>query len=115
MSCQKHRQVISRVGSALVKPLTIGLDYDNTFTADPKLWSTFVNLARSLGHRVIIVTARRETQENVDDINAMLDHWGCQMMVVFSSLGSKLHAVEKRGIKVDIWIDDDPEKLVRGH
>lgn len=98
-----------------MKQLTIGMDYDNTFTADPKLWSMFVQKARSLGHRVIIVTARQNTEENNDDINAMLDHWSCQMPIIFSSLGSKLHAVEKRGIDIDIWIDDDPVSLVRGH
>ena len=96
-------------------PLTIGMDYDGTFTADPKLWSTFVANAKGAGHRVVMITARRDTEENNDDINAMMDHWGCQMPIVFSSLGSKLYAVEKRGIKIDIWIDDDPEKLVRGH
>ncbi len=26
--------------------LTIGMDFDHTFTADPKLWSEFVRLAK---------------------------------------------------------------------
>lgn len=94
--------------------LTIGIDFDDTFTADPKLWSTFVESAKGAGHRCIMVTARRDTEENSDAINAVLDHWQCQMPIVFSSLGSKLFAVEKLGIKVDIWIDDDPVTLVRG-
>jgi hypothetical protein len=96
-------------------PLTIGIDYDGTFTADPTSWSAMIRLFRGNGHRFFLVTARRETEENVVEINDMLDHWGCQMPIVFSSLGSKLYAVEKRGIKIDIWIDDDPDKLVRGH
>lgn len=95
--------------------LIIAIDYDDTFTADPWLWSTFIKNAENRGHRILIVTARRDTEENHDELNAVLDHWGCQIPVIFASLGSKLREVEKRGIKVNIWIDDDPEKLVRGH
>lgn len=95
--------------------LTFGLDYDDTFTACPKLWSGFVSQARQHGHRFYLMTARRNTIENTEEINAQLSHWGCQMPIVFSSLGSKLFAAEQRGIKIDIWIDDDPKKLVEGH
>ena len=95
--------------------LTIAIDYDDTFTADPELWGQFIRLAKSRGHRCVMVTARRNTEENCEDLNAMLDEHDCQMVIIFSELGSKLRATESRGIKVDIWIDDDPEKLVRGH
>lgn len=40
--------------------LTIGLDYDGTFTADPDLWRQFVSDCQRRGHSVICVTARRE-------------------------------------------------------
>ena len=98
-----------------MKQLTIAIDFDDTLTAAPELFSGMVELGKSNGHRFIVVTARRQTEENTDEINAFLDHWGCQMPIVFSSLGSKLHAVEKWGIEVDIWIDDDPTRLVHGH
>jgi hypothetical protein len=62
-----------------------------------------------------MVTARRNTPENSEQQNADLDHWACQMPIVFSNLGSKLSAVERQGIKIDIWIDDDPASLVHGH
>ena len=96
-------------------PLTIAMDYDDTFTADMKFWSAFVQNANGAGHRVVCVTARRNTEENTDEINSKFNHWGCHMPIVFTELGSKLHAVEKRGLKIDIWIDDNPEALVRGH
>ena len=95
--------------------MNIAIDYDDTFTADPELWSAFVANATARGHQLYMITARRNTMANSDLINAMLDLWKCQMPIVFCSLGSKLHAVEQRGIKIGIWIDDDPEKLVRGH
>jgi hypothetical protein len=95
--------------------LLIALDYDNTFTADPDMWSHFVRMSKSFGHECIVVTARRSTEENSEDINAMLDFHNCQMLVIFTDLGSKLRAVENRGINVNIWIDDDPKTLVDGH
>jgi hypothetical protein len=98
-----------------LKPLTFALDFDDTFTADPLLWSRFATDARARGHRLCLVTARRDTEENRQDINATLDHWKCQMPIVFSSLGSKLAAVQRHGLEIDIWIDDDPTSLVHGH
>lgn len=98
-----------------MKSLTIALDYDMTFTADPVLWSEFARNARKAGHKVLIVTARLNTPENTDDINAQLDHYQCQMPIIMTSLASKINYCEAAGIHVDIWIDDDPVSLVRGH
>lgn len=97
-----------------MKRLTIAIDYDDTFTADPSLWSKFINLAKA-NHRVIMVTARRDTEENNDQINADLDHWGCQIQVFFTSLSSKIKYMKDSGVEVNIWVDDDPRTLVNGH
>ena len=94
--------------------LKIALDFDDTLTADLKLWSTFVENAKGAGHQVYLVTARRETEENCELINSILDHWGCQMPIIFTNLGSKILATQRRGIQIDIWIDDDPKSLVHG-
>lgn len=96
-------------------PLTFGIDYDDTFTAAPELISAFVLDAESRGHRVILVTARRETEDSLLDIRECLASFGCRLPIVFTHLGSKLEAVKKRNIKVDIWMDDNPEALVHGH
>lgn len=96
-------------------PQTFGLDYDDTFTADPELWGSFVRTAHERGHSVVLVTARRNTNENIEMIRAALRAQGCVLPIVCSSLGSKLDAVKKRGIRVTIWIDDEPQKLVHGH
>lgn len=39
--------------------ITFGLDYDDTFTADPDLWRQFVSDALRRGHAVVCVTGRR--------------------------------------------------------
>jgi hypothetical protein len=40
--------------------MLISLDYDNTYTLDPKFWDMFVKNAISSGHRVICCTMRYE-------------------------------------------------------
>ena len=98
-----------------MKQLTFALDFDDTLTADPRLWGVFVNAAHAQGHWVWLVTARRDTEENREDIGARLDHWGHNLPVLFANLGSKLEAVERQGLEINIWIDDDPASLVHGH
>jgi len=98
-----------------VKSLTFALDFDDTLTADPRLWAIFVTAARASGHRVWLVTARRDTEENHQIIDEWLEHWGHNLPVLFTNLGSKLAAVERQGIRIDIWIDDDHTSLVHGH
>ena len=95
--------------------LTFGLDFDDTFTACPTVWKRFIDHAEELGHRIILVTSRRDTEENNEEIRGILRQWEVVLPIVFASLGSKLHAVAKRDIKVDIWIDDNPVALVNGH
>lgn len=97
-----------------MRKLRIAVDYDDTFTADPNLISNFIKEAKSAGHTVYMVTARRETEENCDQINADLDHWCCQVPIIFTSLESKLIACQRRGVQIDIWMDDDPRSLVNG-
>lgn len=98
-----------------MKPLKIAIDFDDTFTAAPEFWSKVINLAKEFGHSVCVVTCRRRTIENTAMINAELDKHGCQMPIHLTTLNSKLEYMSKLGINIDIWIDDDPEKLVRGH
>lgn len=97
-----------------MKSLNIALDFDDTFTADPVLWGNFIKSAKLRGHQVFCVTARRESEENIDTINAQFDHWGCQIPIFFCNLASKLDQMEGRGIKIDIWIDDSPFAIVNG-
>jgi hypothetical protein len=96
------------------RPRTFALDFDDTFTADPELWAVFVTLGISRRHTFYCVTARRDTEENTDLINDLFEDHGIQMPIIFSNLGSKLEEVERRGIKIDIWIDDAPYAIVHG-
>jgi uncharacterized HAD superfamily protein len=94
----------------------IGIDFDNTLTADADLWRSFIDLAKSRGHKVVIVTARRGTFENVDFIDEWLKENSLpEMPIYFTGLRSKVKHMEELGIKVDIWIEDDPLTCALGH
>jgi len=93
---------------------TIAMDFDDTFTAIPDIWASTILDLEAAGHRVFIATGRRETEENLAEIRGCLREHGLVLPIVCSSMGSKLHAFEARGIKVDIWIEDNPHSLVKG-
>lgn len=98
------------------KMKTFALDFDDTLTACPDLWRIFLNTCEVQGHKVYLVTARRDTDENREIIREFFeDHDLPRLPLVFACLGSKIHACESRGIKIDIWIDDNPTVLVNGH
>ena len=98
-----------------VPPKTYGIDFDDTFTADPVLKSLFIQAGKLRGHRFYCVTARRATEENEDLLNEWFDKYNCQMPIIFSNLRSKVDEMVARGIKIDVWVDDSPYMLVHGH
>ena len=97
------------------KKLNIALDFDNTITADPAFWKQFTDLARSHGHKVFCVTLRGRDLESLNEVDGFLELHGFEQMIVWgTALKSKLKTMERLGVHVDIWIDDDPERLVQG-
>lgn len=88
------------------------LDYDKTYTLNPEYWKKVIALGEEHGIEHIIVTARRDTLDN----RAILDNMvpdGVQ--IVYCDLKSKVEVCTQRNIAIDVWIDDDPVTLVRGH
>lgn len=73
--------------------MLIALDYDNTYTVDPKLWNRFIHDAEANGHVVKIVTMRYPHEAI---INAPCD-------VIYTSRQAKA-----KTFKADVWIDDSP-------
>lgn len=63
--------------------MKIALDYDGTYTADPALWDGFIARAKARGHSVWIVTCRRDTEENREEVKVP----GC--FVIFTGLAPK--------------------------
>lgn len=82
--------------------MIIGLDYDGTYTRDPKTFDRIISQFRLSGHRVICITMRRP-DEPVDLK---------EIEVIYTSRRAKLLYAEENGIQIDIWIDDKPRWLL---
>lgn len=97
-------------------PLTIALDYDNTFTALPRVAKlNFIRALKSDGCRVLIVSSRQcecTPESKCENHCYMAGETGCS--VILTSGSAKKWFMEQRGIKVDIWIDDDPASITNG-
>lgn len=89
-----------------MKNLTIALDYDGTYTADPYLFGCIIRRFLSRNHSVSVVTARSGEDDKIPN-----DH-------EFTDIGVKIVYCDgkpKRDfIKADIWIDDDPAGIYLG-
>ena len=81
--------------------MKIAIDYDNTFSADPRLFMIFAQAASVLGHDVAIVTSRRPDCP-ISGISGI--------PVVYCSFTAKC-----KHFPADIWIDDDPKHIDQDH
>lgn len=81
--------------------MLIALDYDGTYTRDPKLWNGFVSSVKSAGHEVVCFTMRTP----FETINM-------PCLVIYTSRKAKAKYAVDAGFQVDIWIDNDPLFLI---
>jgi hypothetical protein len=95
--------------------MRIAIDFDDTLTMDAALWRQFVDSCKSLGHQVVCVTARRDTDDNNETLDSWMQSHGLDLRVYYTGLASKVDHMKKLGLQVDIWIDDDPRKCALGH
>lgn len=97
-------------------PLTIAIDYDNTFTALPRVAVlNFIRALKNDGCRVFIVSSRScecTEHEKCENHCYMAGETGCS--VILTNGSAKKWFMEQRGIKVDIWVDDCPESIGNG-
>ena len=78
--------------------MDIALDFDETFTVDPELWAGFIDLAKSRGHNVTIVTYR-DGRWDVDDIIQAATELD---VPVICTAGKQKSTV----FKADVWIEE---------
>ena len=84
--------------------MNIAIDYDGTYSADPFLFNAFIGLARHQGHQCFIVTGRKESEAPSAQAGEIIA--GIRVICCNGELKEK--ACMKRGIKIDVWIDDAP-------
>jgi 5'(3')-deoxyribonucleotidase len=94
--------------------MNIAIDFDDTLTADAKLWRLFCEYAEELGHKVFVVTCRRDTPDNRETVKEWLRMHLIDLHVVYTNLRSKQTVCEERGMRIDVWIDDHPLSILEG-
>jgi len=90
--------------------MKIAIDYDKTYTADKKLWDAFVKSAKKSRHAVRFVTSRSVTGDNRSLIN---DAKKLGIRVIYTAGTAKEKHCKEVGWKPDIWIDDQPESILK--
>lgn len=84
--------------------MKIALDYDGTYTEDPYLWDIFITKALLRNHEIFFVTFRPEDCP-IDYDKGLID-------VYYTSAVPKKFYMDHKGIKVDVWIDDNPDLII---
>jgi hydroxymethylpyrimidine pyrophosphatase-like HAD family hydrolase len=87
--------------------MLIALDYDDTYTVDPKCWNRVIAILLQAGHKVIVATSRFKLLESEREI---IEATGLQ--VIFCNHNAKSEVLKKLGVFPDVWIDDNPWSIV---
>lgn len=100
------------------RSLTISIDFDRTFAADPELMGDFATKAKADGNTVVMITRRADTPEDREFIEQTLGSYADSFdaVILAGPDTQKETAATQAGISVDIWIDDSPQtiKEIRG-
>ncbi len=84
--------------------MNLSLDYDNTYTRDPKTWNDVIDLFQAAGHNVYVVTMRTK-EEGKPVIEALANR---VEGIFFTARKAKQNFMFDRGISIDVWLDDTP-------
>ncbi|AHK11895.1 hypothetical protein CHOED_035 [Vibrio phage CHOED] len=88
--------------------MNIGLDFDNTITADPELFHMFIVNSRLRGHDIRIVTCRSE-EYGLDEVYEYASKFTPELPVIHTA-GYEKHdyCIKYHDFPVDVWVDDNP-------
>jgi hypothetical protein len=85
--------------------MNIALDYDQTYTRDPKTWNEVIDTFQAGGHNVYVVTMRNSEGESKPVKEALANR---VEGIFFTNRKAKQTFMFDRGISIDVWIDDTP-------
>ena len=86
------------------EPKVIGIDFDETISDKPSTWLNIMLLLERAGYHVVVVTWRAPN-EWPEDLQFLVDKG---FKVHYTSRQAKEVYMASKGIKVSIWIDDNP-------
>ena len=93
------------------RAMTISIDFDRTFAADPALWGEFARKSVADGNTVVMISRRPEADRAtvMETLGEYADAFSQVLLVGGDTL--KADAAEAAGIKVDVWVDDAPQTI----
>ena len=97
------------IDDVIVNPplVSVALDFDDTYTKDPKTWQKLVAVMKGAGWDVRIVTFRDDVGGyNNHDIKAAASIMN--LPIIFTAGKQKSVACHKVGFNPSFWIDDLP-------
>ena len=98
---------------AELRAMTVSIDFDRTFAADPPLWGEFARKAVSDGNTVVMISRRPDTPEDRQTVTDTLGDYADAFSQVLLIGGDTLKddAAKAAGISVDVWVDDSPQTV----
>ena len=82
--------------------LGICVDYDDTFSTNPEVWTKIIELMRGAGANVVCITARFPDCPLPPNFPGEVHYARGQPKAEFA---------KENGLKIDIWIDDKPNGI----
>jgi len=90
--------------------MKIALDYDLTYSRDPRFWQWVIRVARFFKHDVRIVTAR---DERLDRTSALVEVEKYLPVIYCRGIAKKWYCAHfSEDFIPDIWVDDKPESII---
>lgn len=84
----------------------IAIDYDDTLSLNILMWEKIIELFKSFGFNIYVVTYRDSSQfGDIYKFNSIKDY-------IYTSGKAKKTYCKDMGIEIDIWIDDCPESII---
>lgn len=90
--------------------IKIALDYDQTFTRDPKAWTEFIHLMQREGHTVYCVTMRYAEGKEYNEVQRAVGHLVDGLFC--TARKGKRSFMSARQINIDVWVDDTPDFIL---
>lgn len=81
--------------------MKISIDYDLTYTANPAMWESIIEIMQQHGCEVYCITKRYPGHGEKIEISVPVIH----------AIKSKMEAAKAAGLSIDIWIDDKPHTI----
>jgi HK97 family phage portal protein len=96
------------------RAMTVSIDFDRTFAADPQMWGEFAKKAVADGNTVVMISRRPESdrEEVISSLGDYAESFSQVLLVGGDTL--KADAADEAGIKVDVWVDDSPQTIKKG-